>query len=387
MFDKYGKKKIYATGIIASIVAVLVFVIFALPHENSLSLKKETFIVEYGKTISTKAVDYLKTEDTKILDKAKVTIEKIENEKDKDYAKIGTYKAIIKYGEKSENFKIEVKDTKAPVFKDIMKEVVIEKNAENVDYTKYFQVEDLSDTKIKVDSKKVDLGKVGDYEIKVNATDKYKNAKIKNVKVKVVSLEDAKKENGITKALDGTIYQSKALKEKNAEEQKVEDEKKQQEVANNTGGTSSSGSNTNNGGGNTSNGGSQPTKPAPAPAPQPNGIGAVIATAQSFVGRTDMTCNDLVVQAYKQNNYDTPYDNARAMGYSVGADSSVLQAGDLLAITNHVMLVVSVSGGHITTIEGGRGGTNVLVTHHVVQGATIWMDGVGQNTILEIRRM
>ncbi|MEG0411117.1 MAG: hypothetical protein RR538_09190, partial [Erysipelotrichaceae bacterium] len=104
LFEKFGKKKIYATGIVASIVAVLVFVIFALPHEKPLSLKQETFIVEYGKAISTKAVDYLKTEDTKILDKAKVTIEKMENEKDKDYAKIGTYKATVKYGEKSENF-------------------------------------------------------------------------------------------------------------------------------------------------------------------------------------------------------------------------------------------------------------------------------------------
>ncbi|MEG2908071.1 MAG: hypothetical protein RR945_02530 [Erysipelotrichaceae bacterium] len=347
-----------------------------------IQLKKDNFQVEYGKAISTKAVDYLKTEDTKILDKAKVTIEKIENEKDKDYAKIGTYKATIKYGEKSENFKIEVKDTKAPVFKDIMKEIVIEKNAENVDYTKYFQVEDLSDTKIKVDSKKVDLGKVGDYEIKVNATDKYKNAKIKNVKVKVVSLEDAKKENIITKALDGTIFQSKALKEKIAEEQKVEEEKKQQEVANNTGGAS-------NGGGNTSNGGSTPTNPAPEP--QPNGIEAVIATAYSFVGRTDMICSDLVKQAFSQNGYAVPNGLSYNIGYSIGTDASSLQVGDLLFYVNHVMLitgVTSVNGGvSITTVEGGINGSTVSTFTHAASGNTIYVEGIIATTILDIRRV
>ncbi|MEG0410289.1 MAG: hypothetical protein RR538_04945, partial [Erysipelotrichaceae bacterium] len=276
-----------------------------------------------------------------------------------------------------------VKDTKAPVFKDIMKEIVIEKNAENVDYTKYFQAEDLSTATITVDSEKVDLGKVGDYEINVTATDKYKNTKIKTVKVKVVSLENAKKENIITKALDGTIFQSKALKEKIAEEQKVEEEKKQQEVANNTGGAS-------NGGGNTSNGGSTPTNPAPEP--RPNGIEAVIATAYSFVGRIDMTCNDLVVQAYSQNGYNVPYNSAYYFGNSVGTNSNVLRVGDIIIINNHAMLITDVSplkgGSTITTVEGGINGTNVMVRTHTVADNILYKDGLSTSiTIIDIRRV
>ena len=100
---------------------------------------------------------------------------------------------------------------------DLKEEIIIEANAENVDLTKYFKAEDLSETKISVDKAKLDLTKEGTYGITVTATDTYKNAKAEKVVVKVVKLRGSGK-NGVTAMSDGTKPQSKALKEKTAKD-------------------------------------------------------------------------------------------------------------------------------------------------------------------------
>ncbi len=132
-------------------------------------------------------------------------------------------------------------------------------------------------------------------------------------------------------------------------------------------------------------------KPVDKPSkPSPKGISAVINTASSFVGRTDMTCADVVIQAYSQNGYDVPYQSAYYLGSSIGTDSSILQPGDLLFVNDnsHVMLVTGVSGNTITVVEGGMNGTNVIASQHVVSNSQLYYGGVGGATIIsQIRRV
>lgn len=215
---------------------------------SKLELKKETFTVEYGEVLSTNAKDYLvKDTDKDVLKKTKVVIKDLKNEKDKDYAKVGEYKATAEYNDESKPFTIKVADTTAPVFKDLKKEIKVEQNAENVDYVKYFEAEDLSEVKIKVDTKKVDLSKTGEYELKVTATDEYKNKTTKKVKIIVVG---ADKTDEVTETIDGEKPLSAETKQKKEEQAKVE-----QEQSNTGGNTNTSGGNA----GGSTNGGSSST--------------------------------------------------------------------------------------------------------------------------------
>lgn len=130
-------------------------------------------------------------------------------------------------------------------------------------------------------------------------------------------------------------------------------------------------------------------KPVDKPSkPSPKGITAVINTASSFVGRTDMTCADVVIQAYSQNGYEVPYQSAYYLGNGIGNDSSILQPGDLIFIKNnsHVMIVIGVSNGMVSVVEGGMNGLNVTSGQYVVAGNKIYRSGAGVE-ISQIRRV
>ncbi len=122
--------------------------------------------------------------------------------------------------------------------------------------------------------------------------------------------------------------------------------------------------------------------------PSPKGITAVINTASSFVGRTDMTCADVVIQAYSQNGYDVPYQSAYYLGNNIGTDTSILQPGDLIFINdnNHVMIVIGVSDGMVSVVEGGINGLNVISGKFVVAGNKIYHSPTGAE-ISQIRRV
>ncbi|NBK96626.1 MAG: CHAP domain-containing protein [Erysipelotrichia bacterium] len=366
LLEQYGKKKVY-TGIsivFALLVAITAGTVYAINmNKDKLTLKKDTFVVEYGKAVSNKAEDYAEAE-KEVLKNTKVEI-KAKNEKDKDYLAVGKYEGTVSYKDEKHTFKVEVKDTTAPTFKDFKEEIKIEQNAENVDYVKYFDASDLSKVELTVNSDKVKLDTIGTYEVEVTAKDAYDNKTTKKAKIEIVSAEKVEE---FTETNDGEKPIS------------AETKQKQEEQANNAQNNS-----TNNGGGSANNnGGSNVT---PTPQPQPNGISAVINTAYSFVGRTDMSCADVVIQAFSQNGYDVPYGSSYYIGNSIGIDSNVIQAGDLLFTPNHVMLVASVSGNNITVIEGGINGANVIVGNHVRHGNSVWVDGISERGITDIRRV
>lgn len=203
---------------------------YAVSNNNKSTLPlKEDLIFEYGEAIKLEPKTFLSNDvEENVLSSVELTSDLMSNNekytfdkkkftvtsKDKKYLDVGEYEVSLKYSKESKDVPFEVKDTKAPVFEDFLTEVRIEQNAEGVDLKDYFKATDLSGTEITIDKKDFNIQKVGEYEITVTATDKYKNVtEKKSVVVKVVDSKDAKK-NGLTETVDGKIPMSKETKSK-----------------------------------------------------------------------------------------------------------------------------------------------------------------------------
>lgn len=276
LVNKYGKKKVYGTAsvLVVLIVAIICGTVYFMNQDkDKLIIKSETITMELGEEVKLKPSNFLSDEMEKqdvnatvlktdlMTDKEKYTFDEKKLtviSKDKKYLEVGKYEINLRLNDEKAKVTLEVKDTTKPTFKDLKKEIKVEQNAKDVDFTKYFKVEDLSKVTVKVDAKKVDLSKTGEYALTVTATDEYKNKAKVEVKVIVVSLEEAEKGN-VSEMTDGTKPQSEALTQKQ-EEQKHEE-------TNNTGSNTSNG-NTGNVGSNGNTGGNnggtsqQPQKPA-----------------------------------------------------------------------------------------------------------------------------
>lgn len=166
---------------------------------NKLELKKETFVVEYGETISMDAKTYLaKDTDKDVLKDAQVLIKLNKMTP----TPIGTYDATIKYKDESIKFKVKVKDTKKPEFIDFKDKIEVEQGF-NGDITTMFKSHDLSEVKITVDTKNVDFNKLGEYKVKVTAIDHYKNKTTKETIIVVKEKQDAAVENAVAETTGG----------------------------------------------------------------------------------------------------------------------------------------------------------------------------------------
>lgn len=184
-------KKLWMLGI----ASLLGLTLTGCGSSSQLELQKETFVVEYGETISTNAKDYLvKDTDKEVLKDTKIAIKKLKNEDEQDYAKVGVYKATAKYDKETVNFTIEVKDTVKPKFVDFPEKVEVAKGY-NKDITTKFKAEDLSKVTITIDTSKVDFNSVGEYKVKVVATDANKNKAKKDCTI-VVKEETEEKQEG-----------------------------------------------------------------------------------------------------------------------------------------------------------------------------------------------
>lgn len=171
---------------------------------DTLLLKKSEFIVEYGEEINKDPAIYLDTENTDIIKNAKISLE-VENEKDKKYPAVGEYTMSISHKKNKKDIKIVVKDTKAPTFVDFPAEIVVEENAVDINWEKYFKVTDLSEYKVEINKDEVNLLKAGTYNLKVVATDKYKNKTEKVTKVNVVTSKEVSDGKALTTNIEGNI--------------------------------------------------------------------------------------------------------------------------------------------------------------------------------------
>jgi len=212
------KKKKIIIGILIAVILILSVIIFIILSKPKIELKHENYVFEFGESVSAVPSYYLKngnkTNDLNnykliLNNKLEIKDKKILS-KDEKYLMVGKYDLSIKYKKETKSFSIEVKDTKKPEFKEAPEKITLEQNSKNVDLTKFFDAEDLSEVKLSI-SGNYDISKLGNYELKVIATDKYDNKREIKFTLEVIDLESAKEEGKVSKTIDGTIYKSDAM--------------------------------------------------------------------------------------------------------------------------------------------------------------------------------
>lgn len=141
-------------------------------------LKKKTFLVEYGDGISLDVRDYIEVKDDSCYKDMKLIIDFNDQT---EFPSVGVYEGIVEYKDTFKKFKVQVQDTKAPVFIKWEKDITIYKdsNIKEVLDT-YFEVEDLNEFEVYLASD-LDFTKQGIYNVEVCAKDIYENLSSVNV--------------------------------------------------------------------------------------------------------------------------------------------------------------------------------------------------------------
>ncbi len=182
-----NKKK---TIIIISLITIifLVGLILIFHREEKIELKQESFIFEYGDDIINDVSYYLKDADSTKNIKDYKLINSLEKNSETGLIEPDEYTLTIKYKKQEETFKVIIKDTKAPIFTKYEDKISLIQDSEDVDLTKYFIAEDLSDVILSVEGS-FDISKVGEYNLKMIATDKSGNKTKKDFIVEVKEKE------------------------------------------------------------------------------------------------------------------------------------------------------------------------------------------------------
>lgn len=351
----YMKKKTSKLALTSLGFTLLISGLVGCSPKEMLKLKEETVTKELGETVSLDPKEYLVDDTTQeILEKTVLDSELLKDEgyvvndeeksitsKDKEYLNIGEYTFTLTYNE-SENkeVKVIVQDTTAPTFKDFKEEIKVEQNAKDVDFNAFFTCEDLSVCKVETDSSAVDLSNTGEAVLKVSATDEYDNKLEKEVKVIIVSMEEARKEDGVTKTVDGTVFKSEALVKKEEEEKKAEEQKKNQQ----SNSSSNSNSNSNNGGSIANSGSSnnsstgqtqqpeEPTTPSQYLPDQSRQIFNLINQERQKVGLNTLTWADDLVSLANERSVELVgeyRDNAPHRGFYERFGYSQVELGEI----------------------------------------------------------
>lgn len=257
---------------------MMMFTLVACSNNDFQFTDEKNVIVEYGKKYETTCKAYLK--DGKEPEGCKVAVDG-KNEKDKEYLAVGEYNLKLTWGEEELSKKLEVKDTTAPTFEDFKKEITIAEGSKDVNLADYYKAKDLSDVHVSV-SGEVDYNKVGSYDIKVKAEDKYKNVSEEKSSVIIVAskedVEEGKVEvtKPVTKTENGkqvVVTESKSGASEAKGIQDVEEESKgssnEGSSSNNDANSESSSSSNNSGNGGSSSAVVPTPQPEPTPAPAP----------------------------------------------------------------------------------------------------------------------
>ena len=183
---KNKKKPIIIISLITIIFLVGLILIFH--KEEKIELKQESFIFEYGDDIINDVSYYLKDADSTKNIKDYKLINNLKKNSETGLIEPDEYTITIKYKKQEETFKVIIKDTKAPIFTKYKDKISLIQDSEDVDLTKYFIAEDLSDVILSVEGS-FDISKVGEYNLKMIATDKSGNKTIKDFVVEVKEKE------------------------------------------------------------------------------------------------------------------------------------------------------------------------------------------------------
>lgn len=183
---KNKKKPIIIISLITIIFLVGLILIFH--KEEKIKLKQESFIFEYGDDIINYVSYYLKDANSTKNIKDYKLINNLKKNSETGLIEPDEYTITIKYKKQEETFKVIIKDTKAPIFTKYEDKISLIQDSEDVDLTKYFIADDLSDMILSVEGS-FDISKVGEYNLKMIATDKSGNKTKKDFIVEVKEKE------------------------------------------------------------------------------------------------------------------------------------------------------------------------------------------------------
>lgn len=204
-----NKKKEFITGCVVGTMLIVCggMVIYrAGDKPPKLKLKRKSFNIEYGerfdadfdtlietKEISKKDKEYLQ-KNVQIKSNIKSEVETVTQEdgsteeKSRGYSKIGDYKITVNYRDETKVVNVSVRDTtkpeiKAPEMIDIIQYTDLSafNFAELLEVTDYSDVEDWQ-----IDTSKVDVNIIGQYDLKVSISDVEENTAEKDMKINVV---------------------------------------------------------------------------------------------------------------------------------------------------------------------------------------------------------
>ena len=198
--------------------------------ENSvLVLTKDKLNVEYGEEVSTNIADYIdssKVSSYKDLIKNTKEKDNLKKEKKQSYPKIGEYEINFEYKDEKATVKVIVKDTTKPeITAPDSIDVVQYTNLADFDFDSLLSAKDYSKLdKWKIDTSKVDVNTIGEYELKVSIQDKYKNKATKKIKVNVVQAPEV---------AEGEVAVTEIVKDENGNVKTVVTKKSQSEVSKN----------------------------------------------------------------------------------------------------------------------------------------------------------
>lgn len=185
-------KRLKNKKIMIGLISMIIFTICAfclMNKKTSLFLKSKEYMIEYGQPISQDIKDYLDTDKTNqdVINSSKLHLS-INNEEGQNYPAIGEYEGTITYQKETVNFQIIVKDTIAPVIKEVKNREVIQNCPLTLEeFTKNIVVEDLSKVSISLDDHQVDYTKAGQYHAVIKVNDESGNETTKSISITIVS--------------------------------------------------------------------------------------------------------------------------------------------------------------------------------------------------------
>ena len=252
--EKYldTKQKKIVAGCLAGVLVIGTADAVILNNSGSknLVLTSNEVDAELGQKVSTNVADYLDAnkvdnldkiiKDTKEKDNLKyVTVtNKDENgnvvsKEEKDYPKVGNYEINFTYVKEKATVKVTVKDTTKP-------EITAPDSIDIIQYTDFstfnfgelLKATDYSDVKDwKIDTSKVDVNTIGNYDLKVSIQDRYKNKASKKLKVNVVEAPAV---------AEGEVAVTEVITDENGNKKTVVTKKTNSEVSSNDAVASSS---------------------------------------------------------------------------------------------------------------------------------------------------
>ena len=171
------------------VILLLGLVLLSGCSKESIVVKSDTFNAEYGKPLSESLatyVDYDKSdEDLKY--KGKLIFDNVKMVENEDYPTLGVHKIKIQLDDETKEVSVVVKDTVSPEFVKFKETLTtyIDKPIDDKTLKESYEVKDVDEVSLELDTTNVDYTKSGKYSTKVIAKDTSGNQKSIDVKVVV----------------------------------------------------------------------------------------------------------------------------------------------------------------------------------------------------------